>query len=69
MKIGDFGLVTTIAEEEGGEGEARTPAAPIPTSASLRKHTHRVGTQLYMSPEQVCLFEYTLQYLQYDCVL
>ncbi|CAL4232530.1 unnamed protein product, partial [Meganyctiphanes norvegica] len=52
VKIGDFGLVTTIAEEEE---ELRTPACDetFQNSPTNPKHTHRVGTQLYMSPEQV----------------
>lgn len=50
VKIGDFGLVTTIVDEDhyhhcDHESEMN----------SLRNdhHTNRVGTQLYMSPEQV----------------
>ncbi|XP_068248846.1 eukaryotic translation initiation factor 2-alpha kinase-like [Palaemon carinicauda] len=50
IKIGDFGLVTTITE---GEQEIRTPADGNPSLFSDHRHTHRVGTQLYMSPEQV----------------
>ncbi|XP_064118578.1 eukaryotic translation initiation factor 2-alpha kinase 3-like [Macrobrachium nipponense] len=50
IKIGDFGLVTTITE---GEQEIRTPADGNPSLFSEHLHTHRVGTQLYMSPEQV----------------
>lgn len=50
IKIGDFGLVTTIAED------LRTPGVVQPGYMSRlpdSHHTHRVGTQLYMSPEQV----------------
>ncbi|KAH9526816.1 Eukaryotic translation initiation factor 2-alpha kinase 3 [Dermatophagoides farinae] len=50
VKIGDFGLVTTIVDEDhhhhcDHESEMN----------SLRNdhHTNRVGTQLYMSPEQI----------------
>ncbi|XP_071513696.1 eukaryotic translation initiation factor 2-alpha kinase-like [Panulirus ornatus] len=51
VKIGDFGLVTTITEDEQ---EVRTPSDPQTQSfTSGSNHTHRVGTQLYMSPEQV----------------
>lgn len=50
IKIGDFGLVTTIAED------LRTPGVVQPGYMDRlpdSHHTHRVGTQLYMSPEQV----------------
>ncbi|XP_042890006.1 eukaryotic translation initiation factor 2-alpha kinase 3-like isoform X2 [Penaeus japonicus] len=50
IKIGDFGLVTTIAED------LRTPGVVQPGYMGRlpdSHHTHRVGTQLYMSPEQV----------------
>ncbi|XP_042238217.1 eukaryotic translation initiation factor 2-alpha kinase-like isoform X2 [Homarus americanus] len=51
VKIGDFGLVTTITEDEQ---EVRTPSDSLPALfSSGNNHTHRVGTQLYMSPEQV----------------
>ncbi|XP_045613966.2 eukaryotic translation initiation factor 2-alpha kinase [Procambarus clarkii] len=51
VKIGDFGLVTTITKDEQ---EDRTPSDAHPLLLpSSRNHTHRVGTQLYMSPEQV----------------
>jgi serine/threonine protein kinase len=51
IKVGDFGLVTAMVENNAGQ---RTPS---PDAASMQyadeKHTARVGTQLYMSPEQV----------------
>ncbi|XP_053629408.2 eukaryotic translation initiation factor 2-alpha kinase 3 isoform X2 [Cherax quadricarinatus] len=51
VKIGDFGLVTSITEDEH---ELRTPSDSLPLIFSSGKnHTHRVGTQLYMSPEQI----------------
>ena len=49
MKVGDFGLVTAIdtGEEEEEEEEEGDGLSGLP------HHTGRVGTQLYMSPEQV----------------
>ncbi|XP_069671584.1 eukaryotic translation initiation factor 2-alpha kinase isoform X2 [Periplaneta americana] len=50
IKVGDFGLVTAMVESSAGQ---RTPS---PDSSDVLytddKHTARVGTQLYMSPEQ-----------------
>lgn len=45
IKVGDFGLVTTI-EDEGGRQSPNN-------AALLKRHTSQVGTQLYMSPEQL----------------
>jgi translation initiation factor 2-alpha kinase 3 len=46
IKIGDFGLVTTSAE--------RTEVAQFEGDNRCQdRHTDQVGTQLYMSPEQV----------------
>lgn len=42
IKIGDFGLATTIMDEHDQN------FGPL-----LNTHTNDVGTQLYMSPEQV----------------
>ncbi|XP_060938381.1 eukaryotic translation initiation factor 2-alpha kinase 3 [Limanda limanda] len=48
VKVGDFGLVTAMEqEEEDDEPSALTPA-PL-----LTRHTGQVGTKLYMSPEQL----------------
>lgn len=49
VKVGDFGLVTAMDQEEDEEDEssALTPA-PL-----LTRHTGQVGTKLYMSPEQL----------------
>ncbi|KAK3095121.1 hypothetical protein FSP39_010550 [Pinctada imbricata] len=45
VKIGDFGLVTTLAEDQlEPEVEDNNP---------FKNHTAQVGTTLYMSPEQV----------------
>ncbi|PVD30201.1 hypothetical protein C0Q70_09463 [Pomacea canaliculata] len=46
VKVGDFGLVTALAENV----EENNPSSTFTTST---KHTADVGTQLYMSPEQV----------------
>ncbi|XP_041828636.1 eukaryotic translation initiation factor 2-alpha kinase 3 [Melanotaenia boesemani] len=46
VKVGDFGLVTAMDQEED-EDEPLTPA-PL-----LTRHTGQVGTKLYMSPEQL----------------
>ena len=51
IKIGDFGLVTTMLE---GAEEQRTPLDSSSSSGSVgERHTAQVGTELYMSPEQV----------------
>ena len=62
VKIGDFGLVTASATEcpEKVPSPLKGPSSIIDSSNSSnnsvsRKHTDRVGTQLYMSPEQVFL--------------
>ncbi|XP_043242537.1 eukaryotic translation initiation factor 2-alpha kinase-like isoform X1 [Amphibalanus amphitrite] len=47
VKIGDFGLATTTVS---GEPTSHTPAQ---LSSAAGGHTDQVGTQLYMSPEQV----------------
>ncbi|KAK8382365.1 hypothetical protein O3P69_015356 [Scylla paramamosain] len=56
--MGDFGLVTTIAEEE--QQAAYTPATHLQRFPTERTHTHRVGTRLYMSPEQSSLLKLML---------
>jgi len=65
IKIGDFGLVTRTAIDED-----HTPAVDDcydDNSGSIlsqdsNTHTNRVGTQLYMSPEQVRLVIIQLTY-------
>jgi len=50
MKIGDFGLVTAIAEE----AFLHSPCGDNDGGfVPFRRHTDQVGTQLYMSPEQI----------------
>ncbi|XP_078080131.1 eukaryotic translation initiation factor 2-alpha kinase 3 isoform X2 [Mustelus asterias] len=46
VKVGDFGLVTAMDQEE----EEGTILTPMPVYA---RHTGQVGTKLYMSPEQI----------------
>ncbi|XP_004390710.1 eukaryotic translation initiation factor 2-alpha kinase 3 isoform X1 [Trichechus manatus latirostris] len=46
VKIGDFGLVTAMDQDE----EEQTVLTPMPAYA---RHTGQVGTKLYMSPEQI----------------
>ncbi|KAM4053625.1 eukaryotic translation initiation factor 2-alpha kinase 3 isoform 2-T2 [Anomaloglossus baeobatrachus] len=46
VKVGDFGLVTEMDQEEDEE----TTLTPMPAYA---RHTGQVGTKLYMSPEQM----------------
>uniref|UniRef100_A0A4W3JDH4 non-specific serine/threonine protein kinase n=1 Tax=Callorhinchus milii TaxID=7868 RepID=A0A4W3JDH4_CALMI len=45
VKVGDFGLVTAMDQEEEG-----CVLTPMPVYA---RHTGQVGTKLYMSPEQI----------------
>lgn len=49
MKIGDFGLVTAMIEDNTDEFTSPVLGKRI----FDERHTARVGTQLYMSPEQV----------------
>ncbi|XP_023474526.2 eukaryotic translation initiation factor 2-alpha kinase 3 isoform X2 [Equus przewalskii] len=46
VKIGDFGLVTAMDQDE----EEQMVLTPMPAYA---RHTGQVGTKLYMSPEQI----------------
>lgn len=48
VKVGDFGLVTAMDQEEEEDGPSALTPAPL-----LTRHTGQVGTKLYMSPEQV----------------
>uniref|UniRef100_A0A4W5LKM2 Protein kinase domain-containing protein n=1 Tax=Hucho hucho TaxID=62062 RepID=A0A4W5LKM2_9TELE len=48
VKVGDFGLVTAMDQEEDEDDSG--PLTPMPSYA---RHTGQVGTKLYMSPEQV----------------
>lgn len=48
VKVGDFGLVTAMDQEEDEDGPTALTPAPL-----LTRHTGQVGTKLYMSPEQV----------------
>ncbi|KAG7510854.1 eukaryotic translation initiation factor 2-alpha kinase 3 [Solea senegalensis] len=49
VKVGDFGLVTAMDQEEDDDDE---PSALTPAPL-LTRHTGQVGTKLYMSPEQL----------------
>lgn len=57
IKIGDFGLVTDMAEQTTPENDQSLLLPPSTDSHSL-KHTQRVGTTLYMSPEQIAGLPY-----------
>ncbi|XP_006899011.1 PREDICTED: eukaryotic translation initiation factor 2-alpha kinase 3 [Elephantulus edwardii] len=46
VKVGDFGLVTAMDQDE----EEQAALTPMPVYA---RHTGQVGTKLYMSPEQI----------------
>uniref|UniRef100_A0A1L8DRY1 non-specific serine/threonine protein kinase n=1 Tax=Nyssomyia neivai TaxID=330878 RepID=A0A1L8DRY1_9DIPT len=49
IKIGDFGLVTDMADNACDENDpTRSPLVP-----KKKTHTQKVGTHLYMSPEQM----------------
>uniref|UniRef100_A0A6Q2XBD2 Eukaryotic translation initiation factor 2-alpha kinase 3 n=1 Tax=Esox lucius TaxID=8010 RepID=A0A6Q2XBD2_ESOLU len=48
VKVGDFGLVTAMDQEE--DEDDLGPLTPVPSYA---RHTGQVGTKLYMSPEQL----------------
>ncbi|XP_072230062.1 eukaryotic translation initiation factor 2-alpha kinase 3-like [Leuresthes tenuis] len=47
VKVGDFGLVTAMDQEEDDDEPSALTPAPL-----LSRHTGQVGTKLYMSPEQ-----------------
>lgn len=53
VKVGDFGLVTYMDQEE--DDEDLSTLTPMPVYA---RHTGQVGTKLYMSPEQVRLIHF-----------
>jgi len=54
IKIGDFGLVTAMAEESYFHSPVSSGDARISGfSPFQRTHTDQVGTQMYMSPEQI----------------
>ncbi|KAL0969528.1 hypothetical protein UPYG_G00228420 [Umbra pygmaea] len=49
VKVGDFGLVTAMDQEDDED-----PPGPLTPMPSYARHTGQVGTKLYMSPEQLC---------------
>uniref|UniRef100_A0A7G3AH67 non-specific serine/threonine protein kinase n=1 Tax=Lutzomyia longipalpis TaxID=7200 RepID=A0A7G3AH67_LUTLO len=54
IKIGDFGLVTDMADNACDENDpTRSPLVP-----RKKTHTQKVGTHLYMSPEQMAGLPY-----------
>eukprot|EP00096_Caligus_rogercresseyi_P012494 TRINITY_DN5246_c0_g1_i2.p1 TRINITY_DN5246_c0_g1~~TRINITY_DN5246_c0_g1_i2.p1 ORF type:complete len:934 (-),score=274.94 TRINITY_DN5246_c0_g1_i2:55-2856(-) len=56
IKIGDFGLVTHIELENSSSSESCSPSSPLGEESrdhNGQRHTDRVGTELYMSPEQL----------------
>lgn len=64
VKVGDFGLVTAMDQEEDDDGPTALTPAPL-----LTRHTGQVGTKLYMSPEQVsgCLLLEPKVDLYHEC--
>ena len=60
VKVGDFGLVTAMDQEEDEDEPSALTPAPL-----LTRHTGQVGTKLYMSPEQV---RRDLSFLRCVCV-
>lgn len=48
VKVGDFGLVTAMDQEDDEDEPSVLTPAPL-----LTRHTGQVGTKLYMSPEQL----------------
>lgn len=52
IKIGDFGLVKTMADLDWCELKTDNDDSGRHSSAMYRSHTREVGTHLYMSPEQ-----------------
>ena len=55
VKVGDFGLVTAMDQDE----EEQMVLTPMPACA---RHTGQVGTKLYMSPEQASfLFSFRIE--------
>lgn len=50
IKVGDFGLVTAMTESDG---QNMSPCGSFKLNLENEKHTAQVGTQLYMSPEQL----------------
>ncbi|XP_013872530.1 eukaryotic translation initiation factor 2-alpha kinase 3 [Austrofundulus limnaeus] len=48
VKVGDFGLVTAMDQEEDEDDQSTLTPDPL-----LTRHTGQVGTKLYMSPEQL----------------
>ncbi|XP_056151825.1 eukaryotic translation initiation factor 2-alpha kinase 3 [Lampris incognitus] len=48
VKVGDFGLVTAMDQEEDEDEPGVLTPMPV-----LTRHTGQVGTKLYMSPEQM----------------
>lgn len=62
VKVGDFGLVTAMDQDE----EEQMVLTPMPAYA---RHTGQVGTKLYMSPEQVSLlFSFWIKKIDFQLV-
>ncbi|XP_055545954.1 eukaryotic translation initiation factor 2-alpha kinase-like [Wyeomyia smithii] len=53
VKIGDFGLVTDSSDLQYDNENNLPGMTMLMTNAQKQRHTRQVGTQLYMSPEQL----------------